>query len=387
VQIKVAGFVLCALALAELPGTASAQIAVSANDGKVVLVNGVTTPATNPGPDTVTILDTSVSPPRIIGEVKVPTSVTGPPHSVAISPDRSLALVTASMRIDPADPRTTTPNDRVSVLDLKAKPPVALATLQAGLGASGVAINRAGTLALVANRAEGTLSVFTINGKTVAPAGKVDLGAPDSQPSQVMFAADGRTALVSRNAASDNKVSLLTVNGAKVEYSRQDFFTGLQPYGMDLTPSGDLAVVANIGTGFSGGIDTISLVDLKVTPPRTIDQLAVGPIPEGISVSPNGRYVAVTVMNGTNMAPTSPFFHDFALLKVLEIRGRKLEPIADAKLGHWCQGVGWTPASNTILAQCMVESEIQLFAFDGKTLKRTGEIKMSASPAGLRTSP
>ena len=149
-------FSACVLALViATHSVARAQIAVSANDGKVALVNGVNTPRPDPQPDTVTILDTSVNPPRILGEVVAPTSVAGPPHSVAITPDRSLALVTASTRIDPANPRSTIPDNRVTVIDLKATPPVVLETLQAGRGASGVAINREGSLALVANRTEG----------------------------------------------------------------------------------------------------------------------------------------------------------------------------------------------------------------------------------------
>ena len=52
---------------------ASAQIAVSANDNKAVLVNGVATVADNPAPDTVTIIDLSMKPPKVIAEVKAPT--------------------------------------------------------------------------------------------------------------------------------------------------------------------------------------------------------------------------------------------------------------------------------------------------------------------------
>jgi hypothetical protein len=362
-----------------------AQIAVSANDGKVMLLDGVNTPRPDPQPDTVTIIDLSVTPPKVIGEVRAPTSVAGPPHSVAISPDRSIALVTASMKIDPSNPRATIPNDQVSVIDLKASPPAVLKTLQAGAGASGVSINGAGTLALVANRNEGTVSVFSIAGKNVSAVGKVDFAVPDSQPAQPMFLPDGRTALVSRSAATDNKISLLSINGSKVEYAKQDIFSGLQPYGMDVTPAGDFAVVAHIGAGLTGGVDTISLVDLKVSPPRTIDQIAVGPIPEGIVVSPNGRYVAVSIINGSSASKTSPLYHDFALLKVLEIKDRKLQSVAEAKLGHWCQGAGWTPNGATVLAQCMVEREIQMFSFDGKSLKPAGAIKVNGGPGGFRT--
>src|SRR5580658_9623171 len=69
-----------ALALLTLPLfsiMAAAQIAVSANDNKAVLVNGVNTVPPNPAEDTATIIDLNVSPPKVIGELKVPNSVVG----------------------------------------------------------------------------------------------------------------------------------------------------------------------------------------------------------------------------------------------------------------------------------------------------------------------
>src|SRR6516162_8749271 len=64
---------------------AAAQLAVSANDAKAVLVNGVNTVPPNPADDTVTIIDLGVSPPKVIGELKAPSSVVGPPQNVAIA--------------------------------------------------------------------------------------------------------------------------------------------------------------------------------------------------------------------------------------------------------------------------------------------------------------
>jgi len=381
---------LVGVILAILPVLCSgAQLAVSANDGKVILVDGVNTPSPNPAPDMVSIFDLRVFPPKIIGEVRAPTSVAGPPHSVAIAPDQSIAMVTASSKIDPANPKESVQNDQVTVIDLQSQPPRVLATLQAGLGASGIDINRAGTLALVANRAEGTVSVFTIKGKVVTSAGKVDLkGGPDSMPSQVMFTADGRTALVSCNSANDNRIAILSVNGDRVQYEKSAssaFFAGLRPYGMDITPSGDMAVVASIGTGLDGGVDIVSLVDLKTAPPRAIDQIAVGPVPEAVSISPDGRYVAVSVMNGTNATKASGFYHDYGLLKILRIEGQRMSVVAETKIGRWCQGAAWLPNNKTVLVQCMVERDIQMFGFDGKTLKPAGSIKVKGGPAGIRT--
>src|SRR5688500_400567 len=146
---------------------AAAQLAVSANDNKLALVNGVSTVVQNPPADTVAIIDLKPTPPKILAEIEVPASVVGPPLSVAISPDESLALVTAAMKINPDDPTKHIPDNRLSVIDLQTSPPKVIATLETGKGPAGVSINRQGDLALVANRAEGTVSVFGIKGKEV----------------------------------------------------------------------------------------------------------------------------------------------------------------------------------------------------------------------------
>ena len=203
---------------------AAAQLAVSANDSKAVLVDGVNTVPANPAGDTVSIIDLNISPPKLLAEIKAPTSVVGPPSSVAVAPDESFALVTAATKIDPADPTKTANDNKVSVIDLKASPPAVVATIEAGAGAAGVAINRAANLALVANRAEGTVSVFTISGKTLTPAGKIQLGDAKSGPCAVAFTPDGRTALVSRDG--DHKISVLTVDGNKVEHAKRDINAG-----------------------------------------------------------------------------------------------------------------------------------------------------------------
>ncbi len=153
--------------------TASAQLAVSANDGKGVLNNGVAGVPANPAPDNVTVIDLSKSPPKIIAEIKMPTSLVGPPSSVAVSRDESLALVTAATKLDPNDKTKTVPDNKVSIIDLKANPPALVSTVEAGAGAAGVAINPAGTLALVANRSEGTVTVFTVAGKSITATGKI----------------------------------------------------------------------------------------------------------------------------------------------------------------------------------------------------------------------
>ena len=370
---------LVALPIAVAP--AAAQLAIVANDGKAVLVDGVNTVPANPVSDYIAVVDLGAKPPKIVAELLAPASIVGPPQSAAINADESLALVTAGMKLDPADEKKVVPDNTLTVIDLKATPPSVSATLQAGAGAAGVSINRAGTLALVANRSEGTVSVFTISGKTVTPAGKISLGDAKSGPSHVVFAPDGKTALVTRDG--DYKISVLSVDGNKVEYTKRDMNAGLRPYSIEMSRKGDVAVVGNIGLG-QGDADTVSLIDLKANPSRIVDTVTVGQTPEGVAMSPDGNFVAVTVMNGTNKPKASPFFNDFGLVKILAIKGGKLIPVTEAKVGHWCQGAAWSRDGKTLAVGCMTERELQVFNFNGKTLRPAGVVKMSAGPAGLR---
>jgi len=369
-------------ALLSLSSGAGAQLALSANDGKAVLVDGVNTVPANPAADSVTIIDLNSTPPKAVAEVPVPTSVVGPPSSVAIARDESFALVTAATKLDPNDPKKLVPDDKLTVIDLKASPPKVLAQQQAGKGAAGVSINRAGTLALVANRAEGTVSVFSVAGNALTPVGKVALGDDKSGPSHVTFSPDGKTALVTRDG--DHKISVLSIDGTKVEYTKRDISAGLRPYGLDIHPNGKIAVVANIGTG-GGDADTVSLIDLEAKPARVAHTVTVGQTPEGITLSPDGAYAAVSVMNGSNKPKNSPFFNDHGLVRVLSVKGKELAPLTEAKVGHWCQGLAWSKDGKTLLVQCMVEKEIMAFSFDGKELKPAGSIKVNAGPAGIRT--
>ena len=369
-------------AVLSLSSGASAQLALSANDGKAVLVDGVNTVPADPPADTVTVIDLNATPPKVVAEIPAPTSVVGPPSSVAVARDESFALVTGAMKLDPTDSKKLIPDDKLTVIDLKASPPKVTAQLQAGKGAAGVSINRAGTLALVANRSEGTVSVFSIAGNVLTPVGKVALGDEKSGPSHVAIAPDGKTALVTRDG--DNKISVLSIDGTKVEHTKRDISAGMRPYGLDIHPSGKLAVVANIGTG-SGDADTASLIDIEAKPARVVHTVTVGQTPEGIALSPDGAFVAVSVMNGSNKPKNNPFFNDYGLVKVLSVKGNELVPLTEAKVGHWCQGLAWSKGNRTLLVQCMVQKEIMAFSFDGKELKPAGSIKLNAGPAGIRT--
>ncbi len=359
-----------------------AQLAVSSNDNKAELIAGVNTLVRNPPPDTVSIVDMGATPPQLIAELNAPGGWSAPPQSVAVAPDESIALIVSSTRIDPNDPSRTIFNDEVTVVDLESSPPQVIDTVHAGERASGISINPAGTMALVANRANGTVSVFRISGKLVTRLGDVQV-CDYCQPSLPVFTPDGSKALVTRNA--DHSISVLDIEGEDVIYNGIDISSNLGPYSIDITPDGHYAIAANIGNGPTGGVDTVSVIDLQLSPPRLVNAITVGIIPEGLALSPDGNYLAVPIMNGSNLPPDTPWFHDFGILKIYKRSGINLSLVAEAEIGHWCQGVVWSNDATKLAVQCSVEHELTLFDFNGDNLIRSGSIPVSGGPTGIRT--
>src|SRR5678815_4893490 len=87
---------LATVLLVGAAGAASAQLAVSANDAKVKLINGKVEVRKDPPADTLTFIDLRATPPKVVAEIEAPASVVGPPISVAISPKEDIALVTSA---------------------------------------------------------------------------------------------------------------------------------------------------------------------------------------------------------------------------------------------------------------------------------------------------
>jgi DNA-binding beta-propeller fold protein YncE len=365
--------------LSAIAGAASPQLIFSTQDGKVMSVNGVI--ETVPGADTLAIIEITPSGARLLHEIAVPNTVFGPPQSLDITPDGRLALVAAGAKRDPADPGKTALDDRISVLDLRSNPPRVIDTVHAGLGVGGLSISPDGKLALAANRDAGTVSVFSIAGQRVSLVENVMLGAT-SGPGHVVFTPDGKRALVTRDG--DHRVTLLDIDGAKVRVSKRDIFPGQRPNGIDISPRGDVAVVANIGKG-QGDTDTISLIDMTLEPPRVVNTVSVGQTPEGIAISPDGRLVGVDVMNGSNKAENSPFYNKHGSFVLFRIDGKSLSKVSEVPIGGWSQGVAFSADGRTVLVQNPIEREIQVLAIDGDRASDTGQrLKFAGAPGGMR---
>ncbi len=372
---------LAAVLAAAVPlAAARADIALSSNDAHAVLTNGVPVAPAAAMADTLSVIDLSQTPPKVTDTIDVPGSVVGPPMSVTVSKDETFAIVTASTKADPAAPNGIGPDDSLTVIDLMAKPPVIVQRLRAGAGASTVRLSPDGTMALVANRFAGTVSVFTVADRRLTPAGEVPVGT-GSMPSGVAFAADGKSALVTRNG--DHQVMVLRIDGRTLTPDPRPITTGVAPYTIDTNADG-MAAVGNMGRG-DGDADTVSLIDMTATPFRTVQTLTVGRSPEGVKWSPDGRFLAVATQDGTTKPPGNPFLGERGRLAIYELTDKRLRPVADAPIGRWSQGIAFSRDGRTVLVQNMVERTIQVFRWDGAKLWPGVALDMGAGPAAIGT--
>jgi DNA-binding beta-propeller fold protein YncE len=369
-----------AFALACVSVATRAEIAVSSNDAHTITVNGQQIVAEPAAADTLSIVDLAHYPPQVTATIDVPGSVAGPPYAVAVAPDESFAIVSSATKLDPADPKKIVPDDRVSLIDLAGGPRV-VQQVTAGAGATSVGVSPNGSLVLVANRAEGTVSAFRLNNKKLEPLAKIDLGNPKAGPSGLAFVSD-RVALVSRDG--DSMISVLRIDGEKISIDPRPLTTGVRPYTLGVAGSGSLAAVSNMGRG-DGDIDTVSLIDLSSEPFRTVETVSVGMGPEGLRFSPDGKFLALGLQEGTTAKTGSPFQTANGRLVLYAVEGKTLRKVAEAPIGHWSQGIAFTKNGETILVQNMVERTISVFRFDGQKLTAGTPIAIGAGPAAIGT--
>src|SRR5215471_9530528 len=366
-------------------GSTWAQLLITGNYEKVSFDETGKTVRHAPGKDTVSVIDVADPvKPRILANLPLMNTITGPPVNLAITPDRHLALVANSLDwVKDGEDWKGVPDNKIYVIDLTASPPAHFGTVEAGKQASGMAINRAGTLALVANRADDTVSVLAIDGKNVKPVGTMSVATqptaavaspPPAFPVAVAIAPDSKHALVVKGGA--NRVGLLDIDGQKVSNAQvdgknYDMATGLNPLNVQITPDGKLAIVNNIGGGQDGGVGTVGIIDLEATPPRVIDQVVVGDGPEGLAVSPTGGYAASLILNGTGGAPKTAFYrHEKSYVALLKIEGRSVRKVAQADVGGLAEGIAFSPEGQYLYVGNFVEGNIDILRRDGDTLAR-----------------
>lgn len=382
---------LLAALLAIQPGRA-ADLIVSANDGKYVRVEGKSTYPRPAPPDSLVLIDAARFPPEIVATVEgIEHTIQGPPQAVAITPDGKLAVVGAPSRWDEAAGKEVL-DTFLQVVDLEATPPKVIGRVELGAHPNGLAINPDGTL-LLAAALDGKVKVLTINGHDLNLTGDIKLS--DRRLGSVSFTHDGRAALV--GLREDGGLATLSVDGKTVADSKERVSTGIAPYSIDVSSDGKWAVVSNAGLNGLAGFpasssaadaDNVALIDVSRRPFRTVQYLTVPSIPEGVAISPDGKWIAVQAMDGSNLTADNPARHKLGKVVLFTIDDGVAKPVNELPGGEAAQGIVFAKDSQTILVQFDVEKALAVFAIRDGRLTDTGRrLPLSAGPVSIRSTP
>ncbi len=365
----------------------AAPFMIVGNDEKVIwddVGKLVLSPA---GKDSILIVDlANPLEPKIVTNLQLKNSVVGPPTNLAIDPTGSIAIVADSMNvIKDGDALKMVPDDKIYVIDLKSSPAKVIDTITAGKQPSGLSINATGNLALVANRADKSITVLSISGETVKVTDTIPMS---DEVAHVVFTPDGKHALAAKNAA--NKVALLDVAGDKVTYSKRDLLTGLYPYNVEVSASGQIALTADNGDGGTsdGNVDTVSVIDLTLQPPRVVDHVTVSDSPEGLAISPKNNLAVAVDALGSNKNKKAFFYHKNGVVTVLRIQGKKVAKLKDIEVGGLPEGAVFTPDGKYILVGNYIDQDFSILRVNGTDVTDTGKrFKVPGHPASVRISP
>ena len=371
--------------VAALNSVSAAPYLIVGNDEKL-LWDDKGAPVVQPaGKDSVVILDlANPENPKMVATLPLKNSVVGPPVNLAIDPTNAIALVADSIDVtQDGDKLKMNPDNKVYVIDLKANPPKLASTITVGKQPSGLSFNSQGNLALVTNRADKSVSVLSIKGADVKVIDTVDLGGIVSH---AVFTPDGKRALVTK--FNDHKVSLLDINGDKVTYGKLDLPTGQWPYNVAVAPSGKIALTADNGNSGNsdGSVDTVSVVDLDLSPPRITDRVVVGDGPEGLAISPKGDVAVAVILAGSNSSKSAYFYKRNGSLSVLRIDGKKVIKVGDVEVGGLPEGAAFTPDGKYLFIGNYLDQDLSILKVSGTKIVPLKRFKLPGHPASIRMS-
>lgn len=363
----------------------AAQLMVVGDDEKITWDDAGKPVNMPPGKDQVLVVDIGTDPlaPKIIVSLPLTNSIFGPPVNLQITPDGKLALVANSMEQVPDGASwKPVPDNKLYVIDLTANPPKLIDTVIVGKQPSGLSINRAGDLALVANRADNSISVLKISGQSVKLIDTVPMG---EQVAHVAIAPDGKRALAVKFPG--HKVALLDIDGDKVTYGKQDLPVGQWPYNVDVTPDGKLALTADNGGAGSadGNVDTVSVIDLEAKPPHVIDKVVVGDGPEGFAISPTGKFAVAALLRGSNADRKAFFYNRNGSVVGLKIDGKKVTKTSEVEVRGLPEGVVFSDDGKYLYVGNFLDSDVSILRVDGDQLVDTGKrLSLPGHPASMR---
>ena len=273
--------------------------------------------------------------------VEVTNSVTGPPAAVAVTPDGRYAIVAETQGPRPAGKpdallKNLAPGRKLTVVDLSdPDKPVVTQQIDSFERAVSVAVNPAGTLVAVTFAPEAHTNVPLVlfrfrNGKLLDPSQPALPGYTATDELSDAEFLPGKDVLgVVFTAAPHARLSLLQIADRQGQLTLSPWGNEINidpsPYIVKFTADGRFALVNSMhefvdGRGTVTSIRLAASADPQGAPQHVIASRAeAGRFPEGLAISPNGRWVATANLENSYLPLNDPNQQFFASLSLLRL--------------------------------------------------------------------
>ncbi|MFT4295017.1 MAG: hypothetical protein QM582_06350 [Micropruina sp.] len=362
------------------------ELFVSANDAKLVRDAGRDLFPAGVGADTLSLIDLDAEPPAVLATVDVRTSIVGPPQAVALAPAGQLAAVAAPTSYDAAA-GTLVFHEVLQLVRFDGSS-ASVEVIELGSHPQAVAFTPDGRRLLVTT-VGGEVVVFDIADGRAEQRQRVPVSS--GRLAGIGVLPDGSAAIVSLR--DEQGAAVLDLTGPDVVARPQRLATGVSPYVVDVDAAGRWAVIGSVGWAgkdVRGGqsvadADLVTLVDASSTPLTSVDHAAVPSVPEGVAISPDGRWVVALCMAGSQIPPEQPGHSDTGRLVLLANDDGRLRRVAELPTGAAAQGVVFSRDSERIVAQLYADRCLAVYRISGEGLTDTGvHIDLPGGPASLR---
>ncbi|HEY4174324.1 MAG TPA: hypothetical protein VGM42_14940, partial [Rhodopila sp.] len=172
----------------------------------------------------------------------------------------------------------------------------------------------------------------------------------------------------------------------KVTYDKTlDIPSAFNPYNIDITADGKYVIASNTGAKANNG-DAEVVIEATGPHPHVVDIMSPGIGPEGFAISPNGKWAATPLIEGSGAKDSDWFKTKGGELAVMSIGpGGKLTVTGKAPLGKLPEGIAYSPNSDYIYVGNFVDKDLQVFRIDnGKPVQVGPNIKLPGQPASMR---
>ena len=305
------------------------------------------------GPDVLSVIRLNQPLTRMYAStVEVTNSVVGPPASITATPDGRYAIVAETLGPRPAGKPEATmkdlaPGKKITVVDL-ANPdrPKVVQQITSHEHPVSVAVNAAGTLIAVTFASSGASQVPLVlyhfdKGMLTAPSEpKLPGFTSEDRLSDAEFlpGKDVLGVVYTSDRSSTNshpRLSLLEFADTDEQVTLTPWGNALEldpsPFMVKFTPDGRFAIVNSMHV-FASGRGTVTSIQLAARmtaqgiPQHVIvSHVDAGELPEGLAISPNGRWVATANLENSTLPLSDPdqqFFASLSLFRLEPASGR-----------------------------------------------------------------